>query len=247
MAITVVGTAEGSNQNGLALTITLPTVLQDDIVYVFTGTGNEGTAAPGLNTSGYTELFNLDDTSAGLRCFRKVMGASPDTTVQVTAQFNGIPRAAVVVAVRGADTSTPEDATSTTAGQTTSTNPDSPSITTVTNGALVISAFATSANDSTVTAPSGYTDQVDDNENNAGDSTSVTVGAASKIIASAGAENPASWTNVSNGSWFAASVAVRPFVSSGASPTFWGTVMSAAPIMLSMSTIGESLWPFAKS
>jgi hypothetical protein len=211
MAITLVNVAENSG-SGASYNVTLPTLLENDVVYLFVGSagalGLPGTVA----VSGYAKLIDVNHTAlAHLRyyVFRKKMGAVPDTVASIVST-GGNPdiSCAVAVCLRGVDQTTPEDATTTTAGFTNSTNPDSPSITTVTPGAWVISGFGITINDAAVTMPSGYANQVD--RSGTGGGSHSTVGAATIEKASAGAENPASWTNVATGQWYAVSIAVRP-------------------------------------
>lgn len=209
MAISLVGTAEDAATTDFDLT--LPTLAENDVVYLFVA--QIGTGIGLTDPNGFTELFNSTDVVDRFVVLRKVMGATPDTTVTIDTATVSRTVIALAVCLRGVDTTTPEDATTTgTTTATSSTNPDSASITTVTNGAWVISAFRTAVGDTTVTAPSGYTNQVDHTLN------ALTAGAATKEVATAGAEDPASWTNVSSGSWYAATIAVRPAGAAAAVP-----------------------------
>jgi hypothetical protein len=219
MAISLVGVAENSS-SASSFSVTLPTLAEDDVVYVLVGMSTALDSVGSTNTpSGYTSLVNEFDTvvtpARRLQVFRKVMGASPDASVTIARTGSSDITSAVAVCLRGVDTTTPEDTTTTKAGWTSSTNPDSPSITTANNNAWVISGFVSQINDAAVTAPSDYSNQVDRAATNAG--ANITVGAATKEVATAGAEDPASWTNVSSGIWYAVSIAVRsaPSLSSG--------------------------------
>jgi len=209
MAITIVGTAMGTAKNGSDISITLPTVLVNDIIVICGGHFRESADA-GTDTSGYTELID-ENHSAGDYRFSvsyKRMGATPDTTVNGLGSGDAADACAyAVIAYRGVDTTTAIDATTTTAqGQ--STNPDCPSITTATNGAIVIACVGSEVSDpSGITAPTNYTNLIADNGNDTNDST---VAQSSRIIASLGAEDPAEYTGFSTGDWIAASVALRP-------------------------------------
>jgi hypothetical protein len=218
MAIALRGTASNSAANlSSTLTVTFPGgVAEGDVVYGSFGFGT--TANVNIPTpSGYTELADLysDGTSndANLQVVRKVMGVTPDSSIVfdngLGAGNNG--QAGIVQIFSGAD-STPEDVTTTTATGT-NTAVDSPSITTVTDGAWVLSGGSTTVADASVTAPTGYSNQVANNGN--GSAQDITVMGASKTVSPAGAENPASWTGITaqaSGSWCAASVAIQPFV-----------------------------------
>ena len=84
---------------------------------------------------------------------------------------------------------------------------DGPAIDTATADAIVLTLFSKAVNDTTVTAPTGYGNQVDDVGNDALD---VTVGVASISVASPGTENPGAWTIDTSGAWCAGTVAIRP-------------------------------------
>lgn len=215
MAITFVGSGENGFGSTSDLPITLPAMEPGDAVYVFVICADPGDLA--MNTAGYTEIVTDIAAGAGeVAVFRKIQTDPVDTdaSVDITATLTG--RAAVAIVLRGVDQTTPEDATPTTAAAT-STNPDPPSITTVTAGAWVI-AFAGSQGivDTSITAPSGYGNQVDAVGDHATQAANdCTAGGATREIASAGAENPAAWTNWSSGGWRALSIAVRPAPPSG--------------------------------
>jgi len=105
------------------------------------------------------------------------------------------------------DTATFNDATATTAGLTNSTNPDAPSITTVTNNALIIAVAGSKVLDTTPGTVSGYSNQINIAGN---DNTDITVAGATFEKITAGAENPAAWSSWVSGNWYAITIAVRP-------------------------------------
>lgn len=229
MAITVVGTASNSAINDTDVTVTLPSMSQDDVVYVLGSGGDSASShSPTINTSGYTTLASFNGSQHESICGRKVQGATPDTTVQIDSatlvSLNGT--AACAIVLRGVDTTTPEDATTTTATGTGA--PNNAAITTVTDGAEVL-AFAAggynSTSDSSVTAPSGYSNLAGTgaNDNRCGNAF-----VASKNVTTAGSEDPAGWTdwtNVDNG-WDAYTVAVRPDAGGGHTGTSSFTIPS---------------------
>ena len=225
MAITRVGETEGSaiDDADITLDLTAISLLENDVVVI---AASGGTVAPAMTTAGYTQT----GVNAGLLAWKR-MSASPDSSalIDITGTGGAVASAAVAIAFRGVDTTTAMDATITSATGS-STNPDSPSITTVTDGAAVISAMASLVSDASVTAPSGYGDQVDINSS---DTLSATAGMAWLTKASAGAENPASWTNVSTGAWVAFTVALRPVAAppAGVSPNAKGrlAILGARP------------------
>lgn len=215
MAITLVGTASASTINDTNVTVTLPVgTTTDDVVYAAFCFGDPTDRDVGIVTSGYTELADLfanDNRDINFAVYRKVMGGTPDTTVEFdtpTATGN-IAAAGAVVVLRGVDTTTPEDATTTTATGIDGSQVDPPSITTATNGAWVIAA-AGWTNLAVPTAPSGYSNLIEDSGDDAQDAN---IMMATKEIATAGAENPGVFGNTvgaGTDAWCAVTIAVKP-------------------------------------
>jgi hypothetical protein len=134
------------------------------------------------------------------------MGASPDSSVDIdddgdTARASG----ALVYVLRGVDTSQPYDANAILGVASGAVN--SAEITTVTNGAWVITFGGSTALDTTVTAPTNYENQLDITGNDT--TNDITMVGATRLIASAGAENPGAWTMSSAGHIHCV-IAVRP-------------------------------------
>jgi hypothetical protein len=220
MAISIVEVLEGQSTSG-AVTLTFTGIQQNDVVYVFT----TFSAVIGLATSGYTTVYQSDSGNTQAECYRKVMGGTPDASVQTNSNgSSGIVGLSVVaVVLRGVDTSTPEDANETFVGFSGATQPDSPSITTVTDGALVISAIHAGILDAAVTAPAGYTNQVDIASN--GSFIDHTTAIASAIKATAGAEDPGAWSDFgSSTDGSALTFAVRPAVGGGSGARSFGVI-----------------------
>ncbi len=196
MAITLVGTASGSAANGGDVTITLPAGLaENDVVLVIGGNGNAGTSAD-IETAGYsTDAPHSVSQLDGIVGY-KVMGASPDTVVRCNGGGNSADGVAyVVMAFRGVHASVVDAATQVTdqGG-----DPNSQSITTVTDGAAVISAFISEdASGSIVNPPTGYGNLVSVAQS---DANPVSAGSAYRIKSPAGAENPTIWDTSFSGS-----------------------------------------------
>jgi hypothetical protein len=172
------------------------------------------------------------------------MGATPDTSATVTGSGNANHgTAAIAFVFRGVCPATPEDATATTTTGS-STNPDPPSINTVTDIAAVIAGANSAANDTSITAPSGYGNQFDI----VGDDTNdVTAGLSWKTVATAGAENPASWTNWSTGAWRSFSIALRADNTGTLSMTL-GALTSAGAISVDIDAVlSRTLEPLTQS
>lgn len=215
MALSYVGGATGTATDGNNTSVSLPVgTAQNDVVYCWHAYGDLSDKNVQLVTSGYTELADLyandtRDTNAGL--YRKVQGATPDSTVSANGGGNSSSAVATLVHVwRGADTTTPEDATTTTATGINTGQADPPSITTVTNDAVVLAFGACSADETVTNTPTGYSNLV---TVDAVDAIRVTVVASSKSVATAGAEDPGVYTDLpttTSFSWCAATVAIRP-------------------------------------
>jgi hypothetical protein len=212
VAISFVGSNTGTQASASSITVNLPAGLQEnDVVYVWASCRVTNDRDMTENSGTWQELADLySNDSADTNSFlgRKVMGASPDTTVQINAGTS-TDWAAITYALRGVDTTTPEDATTTTATGFDTGRPNPPSITTVTDNAWVI-AFGASANDVTATnAPTGYSNLA------AIGNTGLTIGVAgsSKTKTPAGAEDPGIYTDFDTAatrSWSAATVAAKP-------------------------------------
>ena len=221
MAITLVGTASANRATDGALTVTLPVgTTTNDVVYFAYEFGDNSDFNMSMSTTGYTEiadLFGDDDFKCNLAVFRKVMGGTPDTEAVSNAHGGnaGSSIAAVVMVLRGVDTTTPEDAAATTLAAANTNIPDPPSITTVTNGAWVL-AVGSSTNAEVATAPTGYSDVVTAVATGAWDNCGIAM--ALKEIAVAGAENPGAFGNITDSSGRAAcsvTIAVRPAAAAG--------------------------------
>ena len=203
MAISLVGTA-GNTGGTASVTVTLPALQQGDVVYVAAfGNAFPSAATITANNSFVALTGNQASGTNSAQFFRKVMGSTPDTSVTLSYSIAAW-ASAVAICLRGVDTTTPEDATPTTAGWTTSSAPDSPSITTVTNGAWVLSLLG-KLSGSVSSQPSGYSNTISAVHVN-----SATAAGATKEVATAGAEDPAAWSMSTSSAWFAVSIAVRP-------------------------------------
>src|SRR4030043_190146 len=218
MAKTKIGTPKVVNaNNGGNATITWDTSpnqpLEGDYTVVVVGSP-AALGAIGTVTTGYTLLTGASHAGAAaanpsLAIYWKKQTSTPDLTAVANAQNdNTVDTSAIGFVLRGVDPNTFSDATPTTAGETTGTNPDPASITVGTTGACVIvAACMTVVKDTAITAPSGYTgySQVGD------DTYDHTLAAAYKLNCS-NTEAPASWTNWDSGLWYAITIAVKPFV-----------------------------------
>jgi len=200
------GAVDGSAGNGANVTLTLPTLQQNDVVYVFYGNANATHSVSGWTQVGSTTNQGIYYVSL----WRKVMASTPDTSAVCSGGGNADHgTAAVGYCLRGVDTSTPEDVTPVITQGTGQVIPDPGAITPTTSGAWVVVFGSNNYSDPAVTVPSGYSNGTNKNANDAEDST---VAVASKSWTS-GEENPAAWTgwsSVAASDWVAITVAVRP-------------------------------------
>lgn len=231
MAITFVGSAsaEGDSVSG-NYDITLPGgILPGDMVIVCTGMGSGGGTDlnAGVTTEGYAEeadLFATDTRAANLSINWKVMGETPDTTVTciapTTANQAGVSCCHVW---RGVNKLIPMDVAVTTATGNNSPIPNSPAITPVTVGAIVLSLvgfigrIATGGDEDTdATIPTGYENKIFDSRLNS--DVGFHAGIASKAWSGSGAEDPGAWSDITittpaQCAWCAATIALRPALS----------------------------------
>lgn len=197
-----------------ATDITLPgTPTEGDLIIVYGGgdCNNAGNNI-GVNTSGYTNIYRATDNIPNAVMAYKVMGGTPDTTVNVNPSDcdpNARDTAWIIELWSNVDTNTPIDATATTADGGTG-MPNSPSITTVTDGAFVITAGFLDDDDiaTAVTPPSGYSNTTAEDSN--GSPAGITIMTASKEVVSASSENPGVFGGGGNDQWHAVTAALRP-------------------------------------
>lgn len=222
-ALQYVGAAEASG-NSAAYNVSLTSLTggsggaaqAGDLVVVATGFVSTVNRNPGVGTAGYTEVTDLyanDTRDANLSVNWKIMPATPDTVVNCLGSLSTTMGAVCEVHVwRNTDKVTPLDVTSTTAVGTNSAVPNSPAITPITQGAIILSVGlgTGSAADTAVTQPTGYINKADISVDPGSAST---VGIASKAWSGAGAEDAAAWTGwttSTSDSWAAVALAIRP-------------------------------------
>lgn len=187
----------------------------DDLVIVYYGTGSNADRAIGVTTAGYTEvaeLFSSDSNATNLSANYKMMGATPDTQVTVSATGSTLDAGAVAIHVwRNVNLASPLDVTSTTATGSNSVLCNPPAITPVTTGAVIVSGGAGAHSRGVQTYSSS--DLSNFATVGANDVFDVTVGVGSATWTS-GAFDPAAFTfsaaDDANFSWAAVTLALRP-------------------------------------
>ena len=214
MAIALRGTLNhitGRSNNGDDVTLTFDTItppLEDDVVVVFGGHGTDVTtlSAPG---AGYTQIGIHTGSAPIFGAWYKVMGATPDLSVVCSGGGDGQDGVTYGCYVLSGVDASVLDQTTTTAGPTTSTNPNAPSITTQTDGAWVIPMAGGDVRDTSPGTVSGYSNQLNDDGNDTND---LTIAAATLENTTFGAEDPAAWDSFSSSTWYAITAAFRPAV-----------------------------------
>lgn len=234
MPISHVGSAINNVSGGSSVSVTLPGgVQQDDAVYVAVASSRTVDQDIVEGSGTYTELadlFRIDSLATQLGVFRKIQGATPDSSVSITIAGNSNFAIAAKV-LRGVDTTTPEDAATTSATGTNGTVVDPAAITTATDGARVIAIGAASEAVAVTTAPTDYGNLVTTLDTN------IVVAMADREIATAGVEDPGTYAEITGqgtDSWASATVAVRPAAGGG------GTTVSvtghAVPVVIGTPT-----------
>jgi len=189
--------------------VNLPSGLRGgDIILVALGCDSE-LSTDGVSTAGYVHIYHSTSATPGYNIAYKIMGSTPDSVVNIL-QNSFTKTAYVIQAWRGVNiTNSLDVAVTSTSG--TSGDPNSPSITPVTPGALVVTIGIVDDDDGTVTTvPAGYTSSSYNNTGQASGSVGATVVMASKKWASGVAEDPAAWVLSSDDYWAAYSIALRP-------------------------------------
>ena len=195
----VVSTSENSGTvvGTTGITVTKPADLEDgDVMYAFTTWGqNEG----GATTSTGWTLIKTESLVAGtdqrLTCLRKVVtdasGEAADYDF-VNTDVNTYGFTGIIMAVRYLDNTTPEDAETTVAEGANDDTPDSPSITTVNDNAMIVTVCSLSNLNVTLTlvAPSGF-----NLEDTSQETFRAQTAVATDVQTSAGASGANNWPN----------------------------------------------------
>ncbi len=196
---------------------TLPaSMLEDDLLLVALANDFDLTVTPDGIASGQSYI-NVDKPSAanpGLEIAYKFMGATPDTVL--TIEKHGTSRTACVTnAWRGVCLINPFDVVGFTSASSGNGDPDSPSITTLTDTAVVLS-VGMQDDDGTVVlnaGPSGYSNAINGDTD---DSVGANVSVAWVEKTTKGAEDPGTWDLDTADAWRAYSIALCPADKTGA-------------------------------
>lgn len=201
----------GTNYNQSAgTTFAYPAGIQKDdfiIISQSVDTGPFTTAPTDSSSTAYTILLNGTSSDPDYLISYKFADGT-ESGINVTLQTLLSRGATVIQVFRNIDKSQPFDVTSTTASNSTG-DPDAPSITTVTNNCMIVAiGFLDDDTGVTVTVPTGYSN-LNYGESDAGDGGDSTTMMASKLLTTAGAENPGVFVTSADDTWRAVTVALR--------------------------------------
>ena len=189
-------------------TKTLPgTPAEDDLVIV--ARCHDGIINDDLiTTSGYSNVYNNGAAFApGVDVQRKIMGATPDSDVEIE-QDSTRNQVGVIIVVRGANTTTPIHVQSDDQGG--SGLPDPPQVTTTIDDTLgLIFGFLDDDVVSSAGAPSGYTDFLSLNSAGPGGERA-TIYFAAQVYSTADTYNPGAFTGDGDDEWEAVTLAIAP-------------------------------------
>lgn len=209
--VLVGGAGSGSSSANISMNITQ--AQEGDIIILCYGWNSTSDGSPSVVTSGYTtvaELYSNDVYDANLLVAYKAFTGTPDATVEVA--FGADPTVLLYQIWRGVDLTTPMDVAATTATGTNTDRVNSPAITPVTDGAVILSLGIGAADSSAgLTTPSGMENGASQEQSGAGGSVSANIAYYSDWVS--GAYDPAAWSGGSNGaedSWCAVTIALRP-------------------------------------
>ncbi len=195
---------------------------EGDIVLIWSHAAGASDRAPDISTSGYTNVFDIKanngfpNSDSDFRLDYKIMGATPDTSVDVTATADAATAFSRIVEVwRNVDPTTPIDVAAQTSTDTGNTDAVLPAISPATSNAVVLTAAAIAVNTDTAATvtPGAGLSNVQNKQTvsvNAADSSTVFIGS---YEWSSGEYTPPALTvdrDTSEDSWAAATIALRP-------------------------------------
>lgn len=192
----------------------------DWVIVTYSIPNSTGMSSTSVTTStgGVLTQLAVRNSTTAVICRTGVYSWIVDTlSIDITcsgtgASSDGISAACMVFRDDAVNISLDTTATST---QGSGTTPDSPSITVIASNDVVLSCVGSNVDDTSVTAPTSFINQIDSEANDSRDTTSAM---AMITLASTAVFDPGSWTNFTSGGWVAHTVALRP----GSTITFVG-------------------------
>lgn len=224
MAITFIGASAGSGNTDATIN-PHASMATDDIWVIGGGATNSTTDInctanfSGGGGSEAADLYANGTVDVNAAAFYKIQGGSLDTFCVLDAgSFQGY----IGAVFRGIDLTTPSDTTATSNSGVNGGTPAAPAITTVTDGAMIVT-FVIAPDGATITNPpdgGGYT-FIQNTRNTA--LTGFTVAAAYKEKTTAGADSPGNWNDVNDldagDAWITITMALRPAGGGGSTYT----------------------------
>ena len=208
----VVSTSEDFSNSATQVVLTKPVsppLIDGDVVYVFVKNGGGGTWSE--STATFAKV--REDTWIGIHTialFRKVItsAAGEPASWQFDTSVSATQVAGLLLVVRNADNTTPEDVTPTYVLDQNDAQPESPAITPTTDGCLILAYCFQSNSTVTFVAPSGFA-----LEETTGSTPNTFTAAASKLLPTAAPDGPYPWLTTGGAGGddsLLYSVAVRP-------------------------------------
>lgn len=207
MAITIVSSVISAAASGANITLPITGGAGNDVVVVFGGFAGGTATAPGvISPSGYTSVYVLDDANNDFKIQWKRLGSTPDPSVLLAGSGDAADAGAYgLYVLRGVDTSAnPFDATiktSVAAGV-----PQSPSIITATNNAMVLALAGNDVNDASLGTVTNFDANIGAGVNDTDD---FSAGGAASIIGTAGTISPTAWSTWTSGNYVSATLALK--------------------------------------
>lgn len=217
MAITLVGATEAF-ATAQALPINVPAGVQDNDVMWLVVVQSDGEDGSWNSLTGWVEQVVDAGVGGGppsapeCSVFRRVADSEPASYTPTVDNGADVGLVGKMVVFRGVDAVTPVDATATTATGSGDANPNPPSITTVTNGAVVLAVgFADDDLGAYGSVPADYSDPAGlGTVVSSGGGNGCSLGVAWNTIAALGAEDPGTFDFTDADEWGAISLAIRP-------------------------------------
>lgn len=201
-------TVSGKVAAGATVSITMPSNGSSDIVVGIIGHNTSDTTNVGT-PAGFT-VVTTGGFGSSFPAMKLFYCVNPGTSVSYTNPSSNLDEAYIFRTYQLVDIASPLSGSASTS-DTIDGNPNSPSITTSHNNALVISAGVTRNTDNTsCTAPSGYSNLTVQAATDPTSSQTCCVMMADKILSTAGAENPGAFTTAASAFTYAGTMALKP-------------------------------------
>lgn len=210
MAITIVASVVATSADGADVTLVFDGSQENDVAVVMGGFAGGTATAPGvISPSGYSSIWTVDSGQLDTKLEWKRLDSNPDASVLCAGSGNAADSTGYVgYVLRGVSTdASPFDATTVTSIA--SGTPQSPSIITVTDGAIVLALAANDVFDSTPGVVNNFDANMSGSSN---DNDDITVAGAASILSTAGTIAPDAWSTWAGGTYNTATVALAPYV-----------------------------------